>query len=158
MTVRIRDDNREWKAFKKKLAELKNRPLVAVGVLGKEGSEAYKDGTFTTVDVATANEFGTETIPARSFMRSTYEQDQSRFLAIIRRYKLKLVTNKVTVNKVLTMVGLYAQSRIQRMITQGGIPFIPNSPETIERKGSSSPLIDTGQLRQSIRYEVRNGD
>ena len=30
----------------------------------------------------------------------------------------------------------------------------PNAPSTIKKKGSSRPLIDTGQLRQSISNKV----
>jgi hypothetical protein len=158
MAVKINDNRKEWDKFKKKMSQLKNRPHVAVGVLGKEGAEIYEDDTATTVDVATFNEFGTDTIPARSFIRATYERDQARFLAILRRYKLQLVRDKITTNSVLTMVGQFAQKQIQATITAGGIPFKPNSPVTVERKGSSAPLIDSGQLRQSIRYEVRNGN
>jgi len=158
MGVKITDNKKDYDKFKKQFNKLKKRPLVAVGVLGKEGSEVYEDDTATTVDVATYNEFGTDTIPARSFLRSTYERDQSKFLAILRRYKLQLVREKITVRQVLTFVGEYAQKQIQKTLTAGGIPFIPNSPATIESKGSSKPLIDSGQLRQSIRYEVRNDD
>ncbi|OCA57864.1 hypothetical protein AA93_07090 [Xylella fastidiosa subsp. pauca 11399] len=32
----------------------------------------------------------------------------------------------------------------------------PLTPQTIQRKGSSAPLIDTGQMLQSITYEVRD--
>jgi hypothetical protein len=164
MAVKINDNRKSWDEFKTKLEELKKRPHVAVGVLGKEGAELYEGDEVTTVDVATFNEFGTTSedgtvaVPARSFIRSTYDRDQSRFLAILRRYKMQLVTNKLTTNQVLTFIGQFAQKQIQGTITAGGIPYRPNSDATIDRKGSSAPLIDTGQMRQSIRYEVRNGD
>jgi len=38
-----------------------------------------------------------------------------------------------------------------------GITWAPNAPSTIARKGSSKPLIDTGQLRGSIQV-VQSGD
>lgn len=37
----------------------------------------------------------------------------------------------------------------------GSAALAPNSPITIERKGSSAPLIDTGALRNSITYVIR---
>jgi hypothetical protein len=44
---------------------------------------------------------------------------------------------------------------IKQRIANGIAP--PNSPYTIARKGSSKPLIDTGQLRNSITYQVEIG-
>lgn len=34
--------------------------------------------------------------------------------------------------------------------------WAPNSPETIRRKGSNRPLIDTGALRRSITWVIRD--
>lgn len=42
---------------------------------------------------------------------------------------------------------------IQKEIVNGD--FVPNSPETIKRKGSDKPLIDTGRMRQSINYVIQ---
>jgi hypothetical protein len=33
----------------------------------------------------------------------------------------------------------------------------PNAPATIRAKGSSKPLIDTGEMRQSVTYQIRGG-
>lgn len=55
--------------------------------------------------------------------------------------------------KELERVGLWAQGSIQQRISDGIPP--PNAESTIRRKGSSTPLIDTGQLRTSIKYRVK---
>jgi hypothetical protein len=34
----------------------------------------------------------------------------------------------------------------------------PNTPETIERKGSDRPLVDTGQMRKAIIYVVKDAE
>jgi hypothetical protein len=158
MSVKITDNKKKFEALKKQLAKAKkNKPHVAVGILQKEGSANYADdATATVVDVATWNEFGTDTIPARSFLRSTYDANVGRFLALIRRYKKPLALQQVSMEHVLGMVGQFAQSKVDGTIVAGGVPYIPNAPSTIADKGSSSPLIRDGQMRQSIRYEVRN--
>ena len=51
------------------------------------------------------------------------------------------------------MAGLFAAQKVKEYIA-GGVPP-PNRPSTIRRKGSSTPLVDTGQLMNSITYEVR---
>ncbi len=42
---------------------------------------------------------------------------------------------------------------VDRIDSQGDGEWPPNTPETIARKGSAAPMIDTGQLRGSIRAE-----
>ena len=52
----------------------------------------------------------------------------------------------------LQRIGLWAQSEIQQRISDGIPP--QNAPYTINKKGSSTPLVDTGQLRSSISFKV----
>ena len=52
----------------------------------------------------------------------------------------------------LDAMGIEMQGVIRQFLTDLTDP--PNSPETIRRKKSSNPLIDTGQLRTAIDYEV----
>lgn len=158
MAVKIKDNRKKFDELQKTLANIrKDKPKVAIGVLGQEGSEVYPDGDgVTIVDIATFNEFGTPTIPARSFLRHTFDTEQGRMLALLRKLKSRMARGEIGVKKVLTYVGEYAQKHVNIAIVKGGYPFKPNAPMTIENKGSSSPLIDTGRLRQSIRYEVRN--
>ena len=53
----------------------------------------------------------------------------------------------------LHMAGVIAVRAVQDKIVAG--PFAPLQPRTVARKKSSRPLIDTGQLRQSVSYVVR---
>jgi hypothetical protein len=47
---------------------------------------------------------------------------------------------------------MQAAADVQAYMVNG--KFAPLKAKTIKRKGSSKPLIDTGQLRQSITYRV----
>ena len=164
MAVKIKDERKKFDALQKMLKTTKkNKPHVAVGIHQAEGSQPKEeDSPFTLADVASANEFGTqnesgtEIIPSRSFLRSTYDENQGRFFALLRRYRNELLTDKKTMFQVLSFVGQFAQKQVVLKIVAGGTPFTPNAPRTEQAKGSTSPLIDTGQMRQSIRYEVRN--
>jgi hypothetical protein len=44
----------------------------------------------------------------------------------------------------------------QRQTIDRSIGIAPNKPSTVERKGSSRPLIDTGALKRSTTYVVRS--
>ena len=119
---------------------------VKVGVLGSEGSDQ--------VMIATWNEFGTETIPERSFMRSTMRAEQDKYTDAMAKGMERVLSGKMSVEQVLGLVGLQVVSDVQKTITDLDDP--PNADATIERKGSSNPLIDTGRMRQSISFDVVN--
>jgi len=129
--------------------EVAGKPSVAIGVL--EDSGDHGDG-LSVAEVATFNEFGTETIPERSFIRSTVDQNFNNYLERSRKLQSKVILQELSVKEALSVLGESIQSDIIKTINAGVDP--ENDPKTIERKGSSTPLIDTGQLKQSIRYKV----
>jgi len=51
---------------------------------------------------------------------------------------------------------MHLTNQIKRAIANR--EFVPNAPATIRKKKSSTPLVDTGQLRASITYQRGNGD
>ncbi len=51
-------------------------------------------------------------------------------------------------------MGAFAAGGVQTYMTELKTP--PNSAYTIEQKGSSNPLIDTGALRASITWKITN--
>lgn len=72
--------------------------------------------------------------------------------------RLRVEATKVVIEKkynlrvALDRFGLWAVGEIQQRIADGIPP--PNAQSTVDRKGSSTPLIETGQLRASIKHKV----
>lgn len=66
--------------------------------------------------------------------------------------------DKDFMKQLANLIGEAGLLQIQKAFNDGGIngEWEANSPLTIERKGSSKPLIDKGDLRRSITYEVEN--
>lgn len=122
---------------------------VKVGFPKNSGS--YDDGT-NVVDVAIWNEFGTENIPARSFMRTAIAEHKKEYRDLGIQMAKDIIKGKGSIREGLQMIGLVAASDIQNKITEIQEPALAES--TIERKGSTKPLINTGKLRQSVTYEV----
>jgi hypothetical protein len=52
----------------------------------------------------------------------------------------------------LEAVGQLVKSDMQGRIERNSPPFKELADETIKRKGSSKPLIDTSQMKNSITY------
>jgi len=57
----------------------------------------------------------------------------------------------------LNRAGIAGMNASKRWFTDARNAWEPDKPATIKRKGSARPLIDTGQLRKSITFVVREG-
>lgn len=129
---------------------------VKVGVLSSHGaSEPHgDDASFTLVEIAACHEFGTDTIPERSFIRSTFSQrvpdELVKMQAALAR---EVVTKGLDPEKALARLGAWGAAEVKKTITEDDIPP-PLAASTIAAKGSTKPLVDTGQLKNSISYEV----
>lgn len=131
--------------------------VVKVGVQAKDKAvRRGKGGSIRNTDqplavIAAIHEFGLGDMPQRSFLRSAYDENLPIIDKMIQRVANGAVLGLGT-NAALNQLGNVVQGMVQRKIVDG--PFVPNSPATIKRKKSSRPLIDTGHLRQSIRYVI----
>lgn len=146
-TVKVtRKDSPLWK----QLASGKVGPgRVKVGI--PEGSGAYPDGT-TVAEVAAYNHDGTDTIPARPFLSVPLDGRRSPVRAIMARVSKAVLAGKLTTDQGLRLLGQWGRDEVIRAINAGFPP--ENAERTIARKGSSTPLVDTGQLKGSITYVV----
>ncbi len=119
---------------------------------------AAENEPYTLGEVAVANEFGTDTIPARSFIGSTHDREQKRWWEVTKALKIKVLLLTVSIPKALGLLGEIIKKDIQATIRKGGEPYVPNAPSTIAKKGSTNPLIDTGQMVNGVTYERVNAD
>ena len=55
----------------------------------------------------------------------------------------------------LKRAGMEGQNASRNWFVDSRNGWAPNTPETIRRKGSDRPLIDTGELRKSIVYLIK---
>lgn len=120
--------------------------------VGFFGSEAHPKAKLTIVELAGIHEFGTGHIPERSFLRASIVQNQAKYGKYLESKLKPLLSQQLTPTVFKQGLGLLASTDVQNYIAQGR--FAPLSPETIKRKRSSRPLIDTGRLRQSVTYQV----
>jgi hypothetical protein len=121
-----------------------------------KGGKVVKSDTHLLL-IATVHEYGLNGMPQRSFIRGAYDDNKQLIEKLTTALASGAITSKMPLNAALNQVGNAIEGMIKNKIRDG--PFKPNSPATIKRKGSSRPLIDTGHLRQSIRYKVlRKGE
>ena len=131
------------------LKRVKTPGTVDVGIID---AGKYADGDITVAGIGFAHEFGTSTIPERSFMRSTIKEKKKEIVDLQKKLLKKVQSGEMDINKALGLVGAFAAGLISQKIVSIKSP--PNSAATIKKKGSSNPLVDTGQLKNSITWEV----
>ena len=132
-----------------KKAEQARAKKIKVGFFS---DKKYDDANQTPVAVTAAvNEFGLGTgTPERPFFRQSIaqlEQELGKKLAGI----LDPTTMDVSAADAAE-IGRFAVGIIQGRIQDLKDP--PNTPATIRQKGSSNPLVDTGELHNAVDWEV----
>jgi hypothetical protein len=65
----------------------------------------------------------------------------------------KLLLGKMSADLFPETIALFVIALIKKKITRAKEWAVGNAPRTIEEKGSDSPLIDSGQMRNSIDWQ-----
>ena len=153
--VKFIDRDRGWNRVVRAFKGVKRNKVVTVGVHG--GSEPYKRGggqPATIPQIATFQEYGTKHIPSRSFIRSTFDEKKEEWVKLVTRLETSVSRGAISQDVLYNLLGIKIQSDIQTKIERLKTP--PNSPLTIKLKGSANPLIDTGRMKNSITYEIKD--
>ena len=102
----------------------------------------------------------TNNIPARSFLRLPIETKEKDIVKAMGGKTVQSAIENNQIKTVYSLLGVVAESYVKQAFSSGGYgQWAALNPQTIARKGSSAPLIDTGQLRRSITSDVvKKGD
>lgn len=160
VTIGIHGDKGEQKKLVRTISATKNLKEVRemlesanVKVVGKLTRHRV-DKNLTVAQIAAYNEFGNtknpgKPPPQRSFLRSVLKEKK--------REINQLAQNALKKPEIFyDVIGSYILNEVNKKIVSGISPA--NSPYTIKRKGSSTPLVDTGQLKSALTYKVSNYD
>jgi hypothetical protein len=121
--------------------------------VGIQGSQAAADhGGLTTAEVASFHEFGLGNNPERSWLRGWFDEKKETNRQAMVEHAKAVVKGKLQPNQMMERLGQKFVGEIQERISAGIPPELKAA--TIRRKGSSTPLIDTGQLRTAVTYKV----
>lgn len=138
--------------------ELKRRLIgERVVKVGFPQGRTEADGTPVAL-IAATHEFGSPErgIPERSFLRSGMRENQEKYVRLNKVNLVRILRGQLTSEQALGQLGEMAKGDVQQKIRSGD--FAPLKPSTVDRKGSSKPLIDTGQMVQSVSYELGEGE
>lgn len=121
-------------------------------VIGVQQGDMNGEGQ-QIAEYAAYNEFGTENIPERSFMRTAFDENLPQLKEDMDKRYAEVQAGTMTVRQALMNVGLKHADVIKDKIDTNIPP--PNSPVTIARKGSSKTLIDSASMKNSVHPIIR---
>ena len=136
-----------WKKIKSDLRKIDNS-FTKVGV--HAGTKREDDKRVSMVEIASANEFGTKRIPQRPFLRSAFDMNKSKLNEVNSKLVDDIYLRRKSLKAGLSTLGEVFTRMVQTRIKTLRTPA--NAVLTIKIKKSSNPLIDKGQLRQSITH------
>jgi len=131
------------------------------GVIKHPGGTPYKimaNGQARFVPLGTKGIAGTTqphdiTIPERSFLRATMVEQKKEIISFQKSVLPKIISGDMTTEKALGLLGELVSGMIKQKIVKG--PFQELAASTKRAKApKTKPLIDTGQLKNSITYSV----
>lgn len=91
-------------------------------------------------------------IPQRSFIRKTANEKEDEISNTLKTNLNLLLTFKIDLNSFFNELGQKLVEITKQTIQDTYDPR--NHPWTIERKGSSHPLIDTGRMLDQINFKI----
>jgi phage gpG-like protein len=133
-----------------------SKASVRVGILSDAPKKEREGATgkLSLLEVAAVHEFGAPAagIPQRSFIRATIDERADDIARLERALLAKVVSGEIALKSALDAVGAKVAGWIQQRIAAGIEPAL--SPATVAKKKSSTPLVDTGQLRRAVTWLV----
>lgn len=135
-------------------ARMKERTITA-GIHKSAGK--HKDSKDLSVaEVAAINEFGNEKIPERAAFRTSFIKNRKKYKKALGKLGTKSFNAESTLAG-MRKLGREAKKDIQKSIVSGS--WAPNAKSTMLAKGGGKqlinrPLINTGQVLDSVDYEI----
>ncbi|HCU25442.1 MAG TPA: hypothetical protein DF383_10535 [Deltaproteobacteria bacterium] len=174
MTVQVVDKG--WERIVRELGA-SDGSFVKVGFVG-ENNPQHKNSKMDMASLAAIHEFGADevSIPARPFMSQAFDKNRGELNDFISREYNRVLTGQQDAEGGLKRIGDWFKGKIQKEIKDGDFKSLAASTiaaksrkivAAIKRKkgatttdekrrssGGSTPLIETGQMMQSVDHEV----
>jgi hypothetical protein len=130
------------------------------GKVGRPYLEGSKHKRMTTMSEVATNaarqEFGSENrttpVPARPFMGPAIDGNRDQINIIIKGLLDNVISGSIRPRTALRALGEEGAGLIKRSIEEFSTPGL--KPRTIQKKGSDKPLIDRGQMVESVSFKV----
>ena len=141
------------KGFLERFREI-GKPKVYIGVPASKNG--MHEGGINMATLLALHVLGVPTrgIPQRDPLRPPLIANAQRYTDLLALGLKNALSDGTDPKLVYEKIGIVATNDVKDYFITGNFKAL--SEKTIKAKGSSKPLINTGELRNSISYEVRN--
>jgi hypothetical protein len=94
-------------------------------------------------------------VPPRPIIEPAIEAHRQELAELLRQALVNALEARPFIQE-LRKAGMKGQNVTRAWFVDPRNKWPPNSPRTIAEKGSDRPLIDTGELRKSITFVIRD--
>lgn len=128
---------------------------IKVGIFSEAGTKAESEMTVAQIgayqEFGTYNKEGNPVVPERSFLRSTVSEQEKALTEKTKKNAAKQIkkNQQVDTKTLAEVVGLFLVNKVKEKIRAGIAPKL--------KRRSGTPLIDTGQLINSIDFQIDEG-
>ena len=129
---------------------------VEVGIFEEDGVHPHSDEGLTIAEIAIRNEFGDDRIPARPFMATNYAANENRYGRSAEVVFTAVLRGSMDVDAAMQMLGAEQAGDVKKTINSWTTP--PNAQATVIRKGKDDPLVDTGIMRDHVKFKKARKD
>lgn len=123
----------------------------------KVGGQIYGEGV-TVMQIGAQHEYGTEKMPARSFLRMPFDLKRDPIRQFIESEFKAVFDQRRTAIDALERVGLYATNISKEAFRTNGfgqwVPLAESTKKIKEKNAKTTPLVWSGILRNSITWSV----
>lgn len=127
-----------------------------VGIIGDKASKPHEGG-ITNATLGVIQMFGsvTRNIPPRDFLLMPLMTKHRKIIQSFGASSMRAAFANGDYRRMFAMLGVKAEEIVQQAFeTKGFGRWAANAPATIRAKGSSQPLINTGELRRAVSSDV----
>lgn len=151
----VKVTDRGYRQLLENITAAKAKTVIRAGVF--EGPPRDDSEGLTNAEIGAVHEFGLGHVPERSFIRGTVDANRDEIRTRLRNVAGGFLNFKSRdeIKRGAALFGEWFVGKMKERIRDGIPPAL--APETIERKGSSTPLIDHGQLLSALTYDVKQG-
>ena len=121
---------------------------VVAGML-RDSGKASNGASY--VDIATWNEYGTERIPSRPFIRISADTNKAAWEKLAQQC-VNNVIDGGSPRDAAQVVGHRMVEDIRKVF--GSSELKANAPSTIKKKGRNEPLVDSGEMRRRVNFRI----
>lgn len=151
----VRETDKQLQAVQKSIKELKKIDVL-VGIPQEEAGREQNDITNAELLYIHTNGSPANNIPPRPVVEPAIQDSKEEISTLLKEAILKALEGDTGGAMAgMERAGTQGENAVKGWFTNPKNGWAENAESTKKKKGSSKPLIDTGQLRKSITHAVK---